>query len=262
MTSPTDPSSPVLAERAGAVGRITLNRPDAMNAVTVELARELERALVSLAGDVHVIVIRGAGGNFSVGGDFKELERLRAEGADAMRELFVAFRRACDVIARLPVPVIAAVEGYALAGGFELMQACDLAIVHSDARIGDNHSNFGQVPGGGSTQRLPRLVGRQRALGLIITGDKISGDEAAAWGLAYRAIPGDAFDDAIDELAASIAAKDRFALARAKALVHEGLELPLAGGLDAELEVVLEHLAGESSGAGIDRFTTRATEAT
>jgi enoyl-CoA hydratase/carnithine racemase len=252
----------VLTERADAVGRITLNRPDAMNAVTVELAGELERALVALAEDVHVIVIRGAGGNFSVGGDFKQLDRLRADGPEAMRGLFVSFRRACDVIARLPVPVIAAVEGYALAGGFELMQACDLAIVRSDARIGDNHSNFGQVPGGGSTQRLPRLVGRQRALGLIITGDKLSGDEAAAWGLAYRAIPAEAFDDAVDELAARIAAKDRTALARTKALVHAGLEQPLAAGLDAELAGVLEHLAGGSAAAGIERFATRAGEPT
>jgi enoyl-CoA hydratase/carnithine racemase len=254
--------STVLVSEDAGIGRITLNRPDAMNAVTVELAGELERALVALAETVHVIVIRGAGGNFSVGGDFKQLERLRADGPDAMRELFVAFRRACDVIARLPVPVVAAVEGYALAGGFELMQACDLAIVRADASIGDNHSNFGQVPGGGSTQRLPRLVGRQRALGLIITGDKLSGEEAATWGLAYRAVPAEAFDDAVDDLAERIAAKDRAALARTKALVHAGLEQPLAAGLDAELEGVLEHLAGESAAAGIDRFTSRATEAT
>jgi enoyl-CoA hydratase len=214
-----------------------------MNAVTVELAGELARALRELAGTADVIVIRGAGGNFSVGGDFRELQRLQSDGAAAMRELFVAFRSACDSIARLPVPVIAAVEGYALAGGFELMQACDLAIVAADARIGDNHSNFGHVPGGGSSQRLPRLVGRQRALGLILSGDKLSGDEAAAWGLAYRSVDAGAFEAAVDDLAGRIAAKDRLALARTKALVYAGLERPMTEGLDLELEGVLDHLS-------------------
>src|SRR5258708_5141440 len=127
MASVADSQATVLTRRDGAVGHVVLNRPWAMNAITVGLAQELERALLAAADDVGVIVLRGAGGNFSVGGDFKELERLSAAGESAMRDLFEAFRRACDVIAQLPVPVIAAVEGYALAGGFELMQACDFA---------------------------------------------------------------------------------------------------------------------------------------
>src|SRR5438132_482626 len=118
---------PVLTRTDGKVGTITLNRPDAYNAITIELAQSLERALQELAEQVNVIVIRGAGGNFSVGGDFKQLEQLRAQGEAPMRELFESFRDACARIATLPVPVIAAVEGYAMAGGFELMQACDFA---------------------------------------------------------------------------------------------------------------------------------------
>ena len=196
---------PVLSERDGNIGRITLNRPDAMNAVTVDLARALEAGLRDLAADVNVIVVRGAGGNFSVGGDFKALEALREEGESAMRELFESFARACGAIAEVPVPVVAAVEGYAIAGGFELMQACDFALVREDARIGDNHSNFGQIPGGGSSQRLPRLVGRQRALGLMLTGDRISGAEAAAWGLAYRAYPAEQFDSAVADVVERLA---------------------------------------------------------
>src|ERR671930_1700202 len=147
------PEPTVITRVVDGVGWLTLNRPNAYNAITTELARALEQALLDVAEGCDVIVIRGAGGNFSVGGDFKELERLRAAGQDAMRELFEAFRAACGVIAQLPVPVVAAVEGYAMAGGFELMQACDFAIVSEEARIGDNHSNFGQVPGGGSSQR-------------------------------------------------------------------------------------------------------------
>ena len=260
MTLPAGSEQTVVVRCEGRVGRVVLNRPQALNAVTVELARALERALVDLAGDVGVIVVRGAGGNFSVGGDFKELERLRAEGDEATRELFESFGRACRVIGELPVPVIAAVEGYALAGGFELMQACDFALVRDDARIGDNHSNFGQVPGGGGSQRLPRLVGRQRALALMLTGDHLSGTEAAAWGLAYRALPADEFDPALEELAARLAAKSPEALAGIKALVRSALERPLAEGLAHEIDVVLEHLHGSSAEEVIERFATRATE--
>src|SRR5439155_27380674 len=146
--------TPVLIAVDGRIARITLNRPAAMNAITVALARALEDALARAPDEADVIVVRGAGGNFSVGGDFNELERLRAEGTDAMAALFDGFGRACALIAELPVPVVAAVEGYAMAGGFELMQASDVVIVRDDATIADNHSNFGQVPGGGSSQRL------------------------------------------------------------------------------------------------------------
>lgn len=247
--------SPVLTTIENRAGWITLNRPEAMNAVTVDLALALERALAHLAEEADVIVIRGAGGNFSVGGDFKELERLRARGAAAMAELFESFGRALALIAELPVPVVAAVEGYAMAGGFELMLAADIAVVAETAVIADNHSNFGQVPGGGSSQRLPRLVGRQRALAHILTGDRLSGAQAAAWGLAYRAVPPADLDAAVRELAGRLAGKGREALARTKRLVYRGLELPLAEGLALERAEVLTHLAGASAGEGIASFT-------
>ncbi|WP_405150628.1 enoyl-CoA hydratase/isomerase family protein [Sphaerisporangium sp. NBC_01403] len=247
-------SGVVLSRVDGAVGHVVLNRPEAMNAITVELGGELEQALVRLADEVNVILVRGAGGNFSAGGDFHELERLRAGGREAMRPLFVNFGRACAAIAHLPVPVVAAVEGYAMAGGFELMQACDIVLVHENAKIADNHARFGQVPGGGSTQRLPRLVGRQRALGHILSGERLTAAEAVSWGLAYRSLPADGFDEAVNAFAAELAGRDRDALTRIKRLVHAGLDLPPAEGLALELETVLDHLAGESAAAGIVAF--------
>lgn len=248
---------PVLVSIEGAVGTITLDRPEAYNAITIALAQALGRALRTLGDDpaVNVIVIRGAGGNFSVGGDFKELERLRADGVEAMRELFESFRAACQTIAAVQVPVIAAVEGYALAGGFELMQAADIALVHEDAKLGDNHTNFGQVPGGGSSQRLPRLVGRQRALGLILTGDRLTARQAVEWGLAYRALPAESFDAEVDALAARLAGKSREALERCKRLVHDGLGRRLDEGLELELAAVLEHLQSDTAAQGIESFT-------
>jgi enoyl-CoA hydratase/carnithine racemase len=250
-------TGPVVAEPDGAIGWITLNRPEAMNAITIELAQSLERALQELAETCDVLVIRGAGGNFCVGGDFTALEALRARGQAALRELFVSFHRACAVIAELPVPVIAAVEGYATAGGFELMQASDIVVVREDAKIADIHSNFGQVPGGGSSQRLPRLVGRQRALSLILTGDRLSGRDAVEWGLAYRAFAPDAFEAGVRELAEQLTGKSRVALERSKRLVIDGLGLELPEGIALELATVLEHLNDEAAAEGIESFTRR-----
>lgn len=174
-----------------------------------------------------------------------------------MSELFGNFSRACSAIAELDVPVIAAVEGYAMAGGFELMQSADIALVHAKAKLADTHSNHGMVPGGGSTQRLPRLVGRQRALAHILTGDRLSADQAVAWGLAYRALPADTFDADVDAFAEALAAKDPVALGRSKQLVYAGLRLPLADGLSLEHRTVLDHLSEDSGGTGIDEFTNK-----
>jgi enoyl-CoA hydratase/carnithine racemase len=252
------PEAAVLAERDGPIGRIFLNRPHAYNAITTELAQGLERGIRQLAGTCAVIVIRGAGGNFCVGGDFQAVEALRERGEPALRELFESFHRACSCIAEVPVPVIAAVEGHAMAGGFELMQASDIVLVSADAKIADHHSNFGQVPGGGGSQRLPRLVGRQRALSLILTGDRLSGSQAVEWGLAYRALRPESFEAEVEEFAQRLATKSRDALACSKRLVYEGLRLELSQGIELELETVLEHLGGVTAGEGIERFKDRA----
>jgi enoyl-CoA hydratase len=236
----------VLSDVEENVGWITLNRPEAMNAITIELAAALYDALVDLAARARVIVIRGAGGNFCVGGDFKALQALQAQGRDAMRELFAGFHRACAVIAALPVPVISAVEGFAMAGGFELMQASDFCLVRADAKIADTHSNHAMVPGGGSTQRLARLVGRQRALAHVLSGDRLTGTQAVEWGLAYRAYSAEEFENGVATFAQKLAAKSPEALRRTKQLIYDGLELPLADGIALELEGVLDHLGATS----------------
>src|SRR5215510_886063 len=241
--------------QAGPVAHVVLDRPDALNAITIALAVQLEDALRAAAEHANVVVVRGAGHNFSAGGDFAEVQRLQVGGAQALVPLFEHFGRACGAIAELPVPVVAAVEGYAMAGGFELMQACDVALVRDDAVIADNHLNFGQVPGGGGSQRLPRLIGHQRALGLILSGERISGAEAVAWGLAYRSFPAAEFDAGLESFVTRLAAQDPTAIARTKRLVREGLELPLAEGLARERAAVVEHLASDAGRAGIARLS-------
>ncbi len=255
-----DPGTPpVRLEVADGIATVTLDRPQAMNAVTTALAAALERALLAAGADpeVRAVLVRGAGGNFCAGGDFEEVQRLRTEGRDALRGLFDGFRRACAAAAAIPQPVVAAVDGVAMAGGFELMQACDVVLVRHDARISDNHVNFGMVPGGGGSQRLARLVGRQRALGLLLSGDRISGAEAAEWGLAYRSFPGDVFDEEVRAFVARLAGRRADAVRTIKSLVRDGLEYGLESGLDRELAAVVDHIAGDAGSTSVSAFAGR-----
>jgi enoyl-CoA hydratase/carnithine racemase len=237
---------------ADGIGRITLNRPERMNAVTTELARHLEHALIDLSNNpaVNVVVIRGSGKNFCAGGDVAEVERLRSAGSVSLRTLFDAFRRACDVIATVDVPVIAAVEGVAMAGGFELMQAADVVLVSDDAKIADSHINFGMIPGGGSTQRLPRLVGHQIALGLLLSGDRLSGLDAVRLGLAYQSFAPQDFDEGVNEFVSNLAGRERTAVLAIKKLVGAAPERPLSQGLDDEINAVVSHITRR----GVDEF--------
>jgi enoyl-CoA hydratase/carnithine racemase len=257
--NPAPPGPPVLTTFAPAgearVATIVLNRPHARNAITLELATGLAGALSAAARQARVIVIRGAGGHFCAGGDFGEVARLRTEGPAALRALFEAFIGACELIADLPVPVIAAVEGAAMAGGFELIQSCDIAVAQDDAVLADNHLNFGMIPAGGGSQRLPRIAGPQRALGLILTGDRLTGAQAAQWGVVYRSVPPAGFEQAVAELATNLATKDAGALARAKFLVREGMRGPLTDGLALETQTATDHLFISAADAGISRFT-------
>ncbi|NMO01441.1 enoyl-CoA hydratase/isomerase family protein [Gordonia sp. TBRC 11910] len=251
--------SEVLSHVEAGCATITLNRPEQMNAITVELGRALHEAIDDCAAraDVTVIDIRGAGGNFCAGGDFAEVERLRADGPNGLRPLFVNFAQACRAIARCPVPVVAVVEGVAMAGGFELMQAADITLVADDARIADNHIRFGQVPGGGSTQRLARLVGRQQALGLLLSGDRLSGVDAERLGLAYASWSPQEFDGKVEEFLQTLAGRRRDAVTGIKSLVYQGLSSDLDAGLDLELDAVVDHISGAAGAAGVTTFSQR-----
>ncbi|WP_370289715.1 enoyl-CoA hydratase/isomerase family protein [Nocardioides sp.] len=243
---------PVRLDIGEGIATLTLDRPASMNAVTTALAVALEQAVLvaDRDDDVNVIVIRGAGGNFCAGGDFEEVQRLRAEGPGSLRSLFECFHAACAAVEAARVPVVAVVEGVAMAGGFELMQACDLVLVSDRARISDNHVNHGMVPGGGGSQRLPRALGRQQSLGLLLTGDRLSGQEAVAAGLAYRSFPAETFDDDVAAVVARLASRRPEATSTIKRLVRDGLALPLTEALAMETDAVVRHICGEAGGVG------------
>jgi enoyl-CoA hydratase/carnithine racemase len=236
----------------GKIGRLLLNRPDVLNALNYTLVLEIEQAVRELENQVRVVLIEGAGENFCAGADL----RCVAE-TQKMREFIEQINRAFFSIEEAPIPVIAAVQGYALAGGFELMQACDIVIVADNAVIGDQHSNFGLIPGGGGSQRLPRLIGRQRALALLLSGARLSGNEAVAWGLAYRSVPLAELREQSMALAQNLAAKSRGGLKAMKYLVNRGAEKPLNEAIDLEVDTFLEWIRSRDAQEGLRAFQDR-----
>lgn len=249
--------SDVLVEQDGRIGRLTLNRPEAKNALTVELSHALAAGVRELEADVDVIVIRGAGGTFCAGGDVAQLDALRGKGRDDLATMFTSFRDARSAIARAEVPVVAVVEGHAVAGGFELVLSCDVVLAAESAVLADIHSRFGQIPGGGGTQLLTRRVGLSRASALVLTGDTLTARQAQDWGLVYEVVPDAELDTALASLVKRLTRGSRAARAQSKRLMRHGIELPLDDGLDLELEAVLDHIMGEAGEAAVDAFTTR-----
>jgi enoyl-CoA hydratase/carnithine racemase len=236
----------------GPIGRLLLNRPDVLNALNYTLVLEIEQAVRELVNQARVILIEGAGAHFCAGADLRYVAETRQ-----MRDFIEQINRAFFSIEEAPIPVIAAVQGYALAGGFELMQACDIVILADDAVIGDQHSNFGLIPGGGGSQRLPRLIGRQRALALLLSGARLSGNEAVAWGLAYRSVPSAELREQSTALAQNLAAKSRGGLKAIKYLVNRGAEKPLNEAIDLEVHTFLEWIRSRDAQEGLRAFHER-----
>jgi enoyl-CoA hydratase/carnithine racemase len=231
------------------IGHIILNRPDVFNALNYATVLELEKAVRQLETSVRVILIQGAGNHFCAGADLRDLS-----GTQKIRELIEQINAAFFAIERSPIPVIVAVQGYALAGGFELMQACDIVFVSDTASVGDQHANFGLIPGGGGSQRLPRLVGRQRALALLLSGDRLNGREAAAWGLAYRSVPLTQLHDEALKFARKLASKSREGLRVMKSLVNRSSEQTLDKAIGLEVEAFLEWIGNEDAQEGLRAF--------
>ena len=231
------------------VGRILLNRPEVVNALNYTLVLELDEAVEKLEDRARVILIEGAGSHFCAGADLRYVSETKE-----MRQFIEQINRAFFHLENAKIPVIAAVQGYALAGGFELMQACDIVIVADDAVIGDQHANFGLIPGGGGTQRLPRLVGRQRALALLLTGDRLSGQQAAEWGLAYRAVPAGELSSQGFSLAQRIASKSRAGAQTLKDLVDRGAAMSLEDAINLEVETFLDWVRDRDAQEGLSAF--------
>ena len=224
-------------ELADGVATVTLDRADVHNAMNERMRQELTRCFSELAtsDDARVIVVTGAGERaFSAGADIREFVAPQVPTRFRESRKRVDFRSVMD---RCPQPIIAAIRGYAFGGGLELALACDIRIAGDDARLGLTEIDLAIIPGGGGTQRLPRLVGRGRALEMILTGARIDAREALRIGLVERVVPAAEVLASALALAKTLAAKAPVALRYAKEAVVKGLELPLADGLRLEQDL-------------------------
>jgi enoyl-CoA hydratase/carnithine racemase len=222
-------------ERRGPVALLTFSRPDQLNAMSGAMVEEILAAIAEAAGDpvIRALVLRGAGGNFMAGADVKA---YATQSAEAFRDFQESAGRVYGALEALPKPVIAAVEGYALGGGFEIALSADLIVAHADARLGLPEVKLGLVPGGGGTQRLARKLGPNRAAELLMTGRFASAQEMASWGVVNR-VAEDALGEAL-ALAEQMARHPAGALADLKRLNLAAWQTGLDAGLDAERDAV------------------------
>jgi enoyl-CoA hydratase/carnithine racemase len=220
-------------QRRDAVLWLKLNRPQALNSLTLSLVNALARAIEEAQGDpeVRVIVLTGAGRAFCAGADLKDPARSRPQSG---AEFVKAIGGLTELIEASTKPVIAAINGIAVAGGLELVLACDLVIAAESARIGDAHSNYALFPGAGATARLPRKVGLNNAKLLMFTGDMHPASEWKALGLVNLVVADDGFIGAVEALAKKLAAKSPLVLGRMKQALNDALDQPLSIGLRYE----------------------------
>jgi len=224
----------VLVEDHGRVRWLTVNRPEKLNALNRDVLVALEGAVSTALADqaVGALVLTGAGEKaFVAGADIAEFQQLNPAEAQALAE---RGQRLFGTIERATKPVIAAVNGFALGGGMELAMACHLRVAAEHAKFGQPEVKLGLIPGYGGTQRLPRLVGKGRALELLLTGKMIDAATAHAWGLVNLVVPGAELKAAAQKLAEEILAVAPTAVARCLAAVQGGEDVPLPVGLALE----------------------------
>jgi enoyl-CoA hydratase/carnithine racemase len=233
---------------------LTLNRPEVRNALNSKLLQELEVAIdeASLLEDLRVLLITGGGDRaFCAGADLKE--RLTMSESE-VRSFLSAIRRVLVKLEELPLPVIAAINGFALGGGTELALACDLRVAVADATLGLTETRFAIIPGAGGTQRLPRLIGIPLAKELIYTGRQLSAQEALAKGLVNRIAPRDKLMEICLELAGEIAMAGPVALAQAKFAINKGQDVELHTGLAIEASAYETCIPTEDRIEGLEAF--------
>jgi enoyl-CoA hydratase len=240
----------LLVEQRNDIAYVTLNRPTALNALSSALRRDLKQCFTDLQASrgVRLVVMTGAGRAFCAGADIKEWREPSSAVEDREHRQQLDF---WEAMSRCEQPIIAAINGYALGGGCELAMCCDIRIASEQAQLGLTEVTLGIIPGGGGTQRLPRLIGRGKALELILTGKRLAAHEALRLGLVEQVVPHDHLMVAVEELAQTIISRAPLAVKFAKEAIVRGLELPLEEGLkvEAELSILLRTTEDRMEGA-------------
>src|SRR5690606_14790457 len=243
----------LLVSIADAVATIVINRPEKRNALNAAVRREIVEVLDALRAreDVRVIVFTGAGDRaFVAGADIGEF----AERTPVEQRAVMEGRRVFDEVAACPKPTIAMINGYAFGGGCEVALACDIRVAARSARLGQPEIKLGILPGGGGTQRLPRLVGLGRAMRMILTGEMIAAEEAERIGLVDLVVDDHELAARTRDLARTIAGYSPVALKLAKEAVRATMEMPLSAGLRFEREAFVTAFSSEDKREGIAAF--------
>ena len=242
----------------GRVAIVTLDHPP-VNALSQQLLEELEEEYdrLDIGDEARSIILGGEGEKaFVAGADITEFPALREQVEQAATEGGSA-RGIQKLAARMDAgrtPVVAAIHGYCLGGGLELAMACDIRIAAEDAQLGQPEIKLGLIPGGGGTQRLPRLVGHGRALYLNLSGDPISGSQAYEWGLVERAVPQANLLATALELARTLSQRSPHAMGVIKRLAAETRDLPLSDGMRREAQGFLECISSDDGAEGVMAF--------
>src|SRR5215831_12138421 len=249
----------------GPVARVVMHR-GGNNSIAADLIGELRAAFEELGAspDCRVVVLQSAYERyFSVGADLGAMGGMDRSGADAEERIVAMMRESgagFDAIEACPRPVIARINGHALGGGCELALCCDYRIMVEDgrSRIGQSESALGIIPGAGGTQRLPRLIGKARALPLLYESIRLSAVEAETIGLVNRAVAPEQLDDVVDGLAGRLARSATFAIAMIKDAVNRGQDLPLSDGLAIEARNFARSALSDDAVTGIVAFLQKA----
>ncbi len=244
----------LLYEKENGIEIITLNRPQVLNALNSELLGELAALLTEIEADntIRVIIITGSGDKaFAAGSDAKEMQ---AGTSITIRQFLMSNRVVLEKIERLPKPVIAAINGFALGGGCELSMACDLRIAAENARFGQPEINLAIIPGAGGTQRLTRLIGMTKAKELIFTGDFIDAKDALSLGLVNKVVLQSDLMSEAKAMAQKLMTKSSAALALAKTAVNGVWHTTLGAGIDLEMQCFSLCFATEDQKEGMSAF--------
>lgn len=226
--------SKLLVSVDGPRADVILNRPEMLNAMDFEMFDLLAEAMDELADldEIRVVVVSGAGRSFSSGIDVTSFGSISGGPAEMIERAQAGFRK----LAALRIPTLAKLQGHALGAGLQVGLACDLRVVASDALLGLLETDYGLIPDLGGSTQLPRLIGSGRAKKMIWLGEKVTGDEAAAIGLAEVAVPPSELDDRVDRLAAAISQRPAVPVREAKALVDTAWAGDIAAGMDREAD--------------------------
>jgi enoyl-CoA hydratase len=241
----------LIVEHRGRVSWVYLNRPQALNAISYECMRELRQAWTELRAreDTRVIVVSGKGRGFCAGADLTDAPSA-TERPGPQAPFLEEGAKMEEVLLALPKPVIAAVNGVCCGGGLELAMMCDFIVAAASAKIGDAHANFGALPGGGATVRLPRIVGVNWARYLMYTGDLFPAAEMAAIGLVNRVVEDAQLESEVQGLAEKIASKSPLSLKRMKMLINAGIDMPADLAMKMEKLVSAEHMRSNDAAEG------------